>query len=258
MYAFTGEQQSAWRQLFERFLESSGLAPAQTSVTFRHGAEELQKTGLWFGHTCGYPLMTRLKQDFAPLCVPVFDVDGCEGRLYCSRIIVPADSSIGSLADCAGRVAAMNSADSNSGMNVLRHAVAAIHGAGPFFSGVVTTGGHLHSLEAVANADADVAAIDCVSYRLIEDWQPGLVARVRVIADSIKTFGLPFVMPRGDIAGADTGAIVEGLNRALRDCRPVVRSTLHLVGFEPVSLDDYRGIVDAERFAVERGYPDLR
>jgi ABC-type phosphate/phosphonate transport system substrate-binding protein len=258
MYAFTDAQQDAWQQLFDHFFDLSGIPPGQITLRFEHGSAILREPRLWFGYTCGYPLVSHLQDDFSPFCVPLFDVQGTEGRLYSSRVIVGAESGIQSLVECRGRVAAMNNSDSNSGMNVLRHAVAGIHDGGAFFSNVITSGGHLHSLEAVASGAADVAAIDCVSYQLIADWQPELVARVRVIGETVKTCGLPLVMPLTVIADNDTGAIVNRLNQALAACDGVVRATLHLTGFTGVRLQDYHDVVEAEQFAIDRAYPELR
>lgn len=258
MYAFTPAQRTAWQRLFDRFLALSGLTPAQVPLVFDHDPATLLNPGLWFGHTCGYPLMTRLKDRVAPFALPLFDVQGTAGKLYSSRFVVAAGSAFESIADCRDRVAAVNNPDSNSGMNVLRHAVAEIGGGNRFFADVVTTGGHFDSLRAVASGAADVAAIDCVSYRLIADWQPDLVARVRVLGDSVSSCGLPLVMPHALLADTDAGALVGRLEQALAAEAEAVRGTLHLAGFDAVTLDDYRGIVEIEQYAVGRGYPELR
>jgi ABC-type phosphate/phosphonate transport system substrate-binding protein len=257
MYAFTDAQQSAWRQLFARLAELAAPGAGGVRLSFLHDPQLLLQPDLWFGHTCGYPLMTRLQQHVSPFCVPLFDVAGTDGPLYCSRIIAAADSAIESIVDGRGCVAAMNNPDSNSGMNVLRHAVAEVHKGGDFFARVKTTGGHLHSLQAVAEGAADIAAIDCVSYRLIEDWRPELCERVRIIADSVKTCGLPLVMSHATLADTDTGRLTAMLNEALAGCASEVTDTLHLTGFAEVTLDDYRGILELEEYAVERGYPRL-
>lgn len=257
MYAFTGPQQSAWRQLFDRFLDISGADPAQVTLSFEHDPALLRQPGLWLGHTCGYPLMTRLRGHVIPFCVPLFDVPGTEGRMYSSRIIVGIDADIESLEDCRGRVCVMNNSDSNSGMNVLRHALADMAGGQPVFSRVITSGGHLASLAAVADGSADIAAIDCVSYQLIADSQPGLVDRVRIIGDTVKTCGLPLVVAKSTYAEVDTGAISEQLNQALASTDDIVNKTLHLTGFAGVTLDDYASILRVEQYAVERGYPGL-
>jgi ABC-type phosphate/phosphonate transport system substrate-binding protein len=261
MYAFTEQQQSCWRQLFTRFCELSAVADDSVMLSFDHNPAHLLEPGLWFGHTCGYPLMTQLKDYVSPFCVPLFDVPGTDGRFYSSRIIVGADSDIDSVEASRGRVAVMNNPDSNSGMNVLRHAVAGVFDSmsdsNGFFARVVTSGGHLHSLEAVANGSADIAAIDCVSYQLIADWRPELCADIRIIGESVKTCGLPLVMTHADMAASDTGTMIGNLNQALELCDDVVRDTLHLTGFAGVRLDDYSSIVEIEQYAIERGYPIL-
>ena len=257
MYAFTEQQQSSWQQLFNRFCELSGVAGGSVVLSFDHDPNRLLEPGLWFGHTCGYPLMTRLKDFVSPFCVPLFDVPGTDGKFYASRIIVAAGSDIDCISASRGRVAVINNPDSNSGMNVLRHAVAGVSDSEQFFSSVVTSGGHLHSLEAVASGAADIAAIDCVSYQLIADWRPELCAGIKIIGDSIKTCGLPLVMSHADMAEADTGEMTEGLNQALTHCDDQVRSTLHLDGFASIQLDDYRSILEVEQYAIQRGYPEL-
>ena len=257
MYAFTERQQSCWKQLFTRFCELSAVADESVTLEFNHDPAYLLGPGLWFGHTCGYPLMTRLKDYVSPFCVPLFDLPGTDGRLYSSRFIVAADSDIDCIEASRGRVAVMNNLDSNSGMNVFRHAVAEVSGSEKFFASVVTSGGHLHSLEMVANGTADIAAIDCVSYQLIADWRPELCADIRIISDSVKTCGLPLVMTHADIADTDTETMIERLNQALALCDDVVRDTLHLSGFAAVQLDDYLNIVEIEQYAIQRGYPKI-
>ena len=257
MYAFTDAQQSAWRQLFDRFVVLYGPDAAATALNFDHDPVKLLEPGLWFGHTCGYPLMTRLQEQLGPFCVPLFDVPGVDGKFYCSRIIVAADSDIESIGDSRGRVVAMNNLDSNSGMNVLRHAVADMAESGQFFSRALISGGHLHSLQAVASGAADIAAIDSVSYQLIEDWQPSLCAGLRIVADSVKTCGLPLVMPHSLVEVTDTAALIGYLNQALEACDRSVKATLHLTGFASVEMDEYRSILEVESYAVERGYPEL-
>ena len=267
MYAFTEAQQSAWRQLFDRFCELSTVSRESVSLSFDHDPARLLEPGVWFGHTCGYPLMTQLKEYVSPFCLPLFEVPGTAGKFYSSRIIVAAESDIDSIAASRGHVAVMNNPDSNSGMNVLRHAVAEVADrdqpdkeqpySEQFFAKVLTSGGHLHSLEAVASGSADIAAIDCVSYQLIADWRPELCAAIRIIGDSVKTCGLPLVMPHAGIVETDTVMMTERLNQALAHCDDVVRSTLHLNGFASVQLDDYRSILEIEQYAIQRGYPEL-
>lgn len=258
MYAFNAELQHAWQALFNEFRLLLDVGDkVDEKLVFDTGESVLRDPGLFIGQTCGYPLMSHLQDAVTPFCVPVFNVTGVTGSLYSSRIIVAADANIESLADCRNRIAAINNSDSNSGMNVFRHAVARLNPATPFFASVVNSGGHLHSLTAVAEGRVDVAAIDCVSFQLIEDRWPELTARVRSIGDSVKTCGLPLVLPNSKLAATDTREILMPLNKALDQADPWIRQRLHLSHFESVDFDDYQGILEVEAFAINAGYPEL-
>ena len=258
MYAFNDELRNAWQALFDEFrllLDDGDQLDA--NLVFSTGESVLRDPGLFIGHTCGYPLMNHLQDAVTPFCVPVFNVTGVEGNLYSSRFIVAADSEISSLVECGGRIAAINNSDSNSGMNVLRHAIAKLNPAAPFFASVINSGGHLQSLTAVAELRADVAAIDCVSFQFIEDRWPELTARVRSIGDSIKTCGLPLVLPNTNFPSTDTQQILVTLNKALNQVNPRVRQQLHLSHFARVNFGDYQSILEIESFANDVNYHDL-
>ena len=258
MYAFTDELRHAWQTLFNEFMASlDDRDQLENELVFDTAEQVLRDPALFIGHTCGYPLMSRLRDALTPFCVPVFDIEGTDGKLYSSRIIVAADSNIENLDECAGRIVAVNHNDSNSGMNVLRHAVAGLNPATPFFASVLDSGGHLQSLTAVAEKRADVAAIDCVSFRLIADKWPELISRIRVIADSVKTSGLPFVMPNTRLTTLDSGQITAALNTALDWVDPQVKERLHLSHFASVDFDDYQSILDVESYAINSDYPRL-
>ena len=258
MYTSSNDLKHSWQVFFEHFfpLIETGTELARELI-FDAGESVLRDRNLLIGHTCGYPLMTRLLDELTPLCVPLFDVPGTAGKLYSSQIIVPVDSTIDSLEACRGKIVAVNSPDSNSGMNVLRHALAKL-GAGPrFFAGVRLTGSHLHSVETVARNRAQLAAIDCVSYQLIAERKPELIAAVRVIGSSTKSCGLPFVVQKHRYTKEQCDCFVAALNQALIETPRKVSEKLHLNRFEAVSLEDYRSIVELEEFAVKAGYPQL-
>lgn len=258
MYSFTDELQHAWQALFNEFrLLLDGGHQLDESLVFDAAESVLRNPELFIGHTCGYPLMNHLQDVVTPFGVPIFNVPGVAGNLYSSRIVVAVDADINSLADCRNRIVAINASHSNSGMNVLRHAIAGLNPATPFFASVINSGAHLNSLTAVAEGRADVAAIDCVSFQLIEDRWPELTARVRSIGDSVKTCGLPLVLPNANLAATDTREILMTLNKALDQADPWIRQRLHLSHFESVDFDDYQGILEVEAFAMNAGYPEL-
>ncbi len=255
MYAFSDELRAAWQTLFTHFIEIlESPVPIAPGLAFDASESVLRDPALLLGHTCGYPLMTRYAGVLEPVAAPVFDVDGCNGPLYASHFIVAADSDLDSLAACRGGVVAINGYDSNSGMNVLRHALAALAPGERYFARAELTGAHAASVAAVADGRADLAAIDCVTLALLADADPGLVARVRSIGRSVQTAGLPFVAPsRSPHAG-----FCDSLNAALAEIAPEHRERLHLQRFQTVTRDDYAAILALESAAREAGYKILQ
>ena len=135
MYAFTDELRGAWQQLFEHFFQLvKPTFELDRILKFETGQSVFNDPALWFGQTCGYPPMTSLRDTLIPISVPIFDVDGCDHTSYSSLLIVSENSEINSLEDCQGLRAVINTSDSNSGMNVLRHAVAGFNQQGTFFA----------------------------------------------------------------------------------------------------------------------------
>ncbi len=254
MYAFTPELRSAWGALLAKHHDIAGPPGDLPSIRYDTDEAMLRDPAMAFGHTCGYPLMTRLRDAVVPVCVPEFEVPGCEGHRYSSRFVVPIDSKLDGLAACRGQIVAVNTTDSNSGMNVLRHALASIGARPRFFERVELTGSHRASLEAVAAGRAQLAAIDCVSYQMVIDIAPHLAAAVRTIAFSRRTTGLPLVVPLHRADGFDRDDFAADLNQALAALTAQHRACLHIKRFRPVDFDDYASIRELEQYAYERGY----
>jgi ABC-type phosphate/phosphonate transport system substrate-binding protein len=268
MYAFTDDLKLAWQSLFNLFHD---LANENSNVTlnstlrFETDLSTLRDDLLFMGHTCGYPLMKSLQDKLSPICVPVFDVAGCDGVYYASTFITSHDSEIESLHGSYQGVAAYNGRDSNSGMNVFRHAIAPLAqeaGKGePFFSGLIETGSHRQSLIEVGEGRADVAAIDSVSLALMADAWPELATRVKAIGYSSKTCGLPFAISssrlHSGLKKTDPKRLTLQLNKALTMLPDHHRQCLRLVEFVDVELSQYQSILDLERQAIEMDYPSL-
>ena len=258
MYASNQDTRNAWQAVFDQFMplidEDINL---RQQLVFDGNEAVLRDRDLLIGHTCGYPLMTLLQDALTPLCVPCFDVPGANGKYYTSQFIVPADSAIESLQQCRGKVVAVNGRDSNSGMNVLRHALAKLGARPHYFVETRITGGHHASIEAVAANQAQLAAIDCVTYQLIADHNPDLIAAVRIIGQSEQTCGLPLVMPTAGYSRQLKNTWVAALNQGLIRVPSAARETLHLDRFESVEPNDYQSILELEKFALKSGYAEL-
>ena len=258
MYAFTDDLQRAWQMLFDHFIDlTKDQLSLDPGLLFETDELTLRNANLFLGHTCGYPLMKNLQDALIPVCLPIFDVPGSEGKNYSSVFITSFDSNIKSLQDCHQRVVAVNGTDSNSGMNVLRHAIAPLSLGKPFFSSVIVSGSHKNSVLEVGEGRADIAAIDSVSFALIADAWPELAAKVSVIGYSARTCGLPLVMPKSRLENSDSKMITAYLNQALQKLPEELQQRLHLKKFSSVDLSEYQGILDIEQQAREAGYDEL-
>ncbi len=237
-----------WAEIASR-LVARGLADVPVGLT-----RGVNLHGLWndsrllLSQTCGYPLATSLRGKVALVATPCYAAEGCDGPNGRSAIIVRAADRAAVLADVRGHVCAVNSPDSNSGMNLLRAAIAPLAGGKPFFASVKMTGGHSESARAVAEGEADVAAIDCVTWSLLNRHRPGLTKILRVLAWTKATAWLPFIT-------ADQG--LETNCNTLRSClRP--NKDLLISNYIVLQTDQYDGVLSLRAYADRLGYPSLR
>ncbi len=212
---------------------------------------------LLLSQTCGYPLMTGLRDHVWTVATPVYDAPGCEGAWHRAAILVRAGDPAQVMADLAGARLAMNDPLSNTGMNLPRAHVAPLARGAAFFGGVVVTGAHALSAAAVAAGEADVCAIDAVTWALIQRTRPSLAKDLRVLDWTPASPGLPLITARATTPPA-RAALLSVLRRAM--AAPELsgaRRALCLAGLVSLPERDYERVVDLERGAVEQGYPVL-
>jgi len=165
---------------------------------------------LLLGQTRGYPFWHALRGHVRLVATPVYAAPGCDGPTYRSAIIVRQDDPAQGLPACRGYRPAVNGRDSQSGHNALRAAVAPLAGEASFFGAGLETGAHLASAKAVAAGEADIAAIDCVTWALAQRWAPEAVAGLRRIGWTPAAPALPFIT-----AGGQEDAVVQALQDTL-------------------------------------------
>jgi ABC-type phosphate/phosphonate transport system substrate-binding protein len=247
-----------WQQL-RSFLQAKGWpgemdeAP-EFDIPWHDAARESQ---LLFTHACGYPFVTELRQrGYRYLLTPSYDFAGCEGAEHHSVLIVHRESGIGFISEARGKVAAINGWDSNTGMNLLRYAVAAFAKNGKFFEHIMVTGAHVNSMKAVANGEAAIAAVDAVTYGYMQRYQPDACSELRVIGFTAPSPALPL------LAGP---AISENLADDLRNLllsfadshAPLLLETLNITGFHDIGEDAYQRVLLYAHEAERMGYPLL-
>ena len=254
--ALTKATEAWWAGLAQAF-RAAGLRDVPAALDGGDMRDHWGDPDLLFGQTCGYPLTHDFAGKLRVVATPRYAAAGCEGSRYRSAVIVRADEPAESLADFAGRKAATNSRDSQSGHSAFRHAVAQVAGGDCFFSEVVMSGGHRGSMLAVAESRADIAAVDCVTLALHQRHEPELTAALRTLTYTEAAPGLPYVTAarRGadEVERLRAGLLVACDDPALAE----VRAALLIEGVEVLPEDAYERIDQMEREAVALGYPAL-
>ena len=195
--------------------------------------------GLIFGQTCGYPFTHALKGQVAYVATPHYAADGCVGPDYSSILFAREKLPLPAF---RGKVAAVNTPDSMSGMLALKLVFAPHAERGRFFKSAIETGGHLNSLAAVREGRADVCAIDCVCVALARRYRPDVLAGLSQIGRSPSVPGLPFITRAGDPA-----RLRQGLSRAFADpALASARDALLLSGFSILDQASYGRITALE------------
>jgi ABC-type phosphate/phosphonate transport system substrate-binding protein len=210
-----------------------------------------------FSQTCGYPLTHALSDKVRLLATPRYVAPGCAGPTYVSWVVVRRDDPARSFADLRGRRPAFNGRDSQSGYNVLRALAAPLATDGRFFGAGVESGAHRKSMALVAAGQADLATIDCVTFALIARVARHEVAGLRVLCATAAAPALPYVTAASTddttVRRLQAGFLAACVDPALAD----VRRALLIEGCESLSLDRYEVILEMERGALARGYPEL-
>jgi len=209
---------------------------------------------LLLSQSCGYPLVTSLAGRVQLVGAFRYTADGCDGVRYRSQLVVRRDDPARSIEDCRGRVVAFNSSESQSGYHALLSVVAPLADGGRFFARAVASGSHRRSIEAVQRGEADVAAIDCVSFAAMrrEGW-----VHVRVIGQTEAAPGLPLITS-AETSADDLAALRDALHEACADpALADVRCALFIDGFETLPFAAYDDILAMRRRALALGCATL-
>ena len=261
MYDFEevrGAHDVLWRSVARR-LERAGVEGVPAALSRGRGVHELwTDSGLLLSQCCGADLMGRYSDELTLIATPRYSAPGCEGCLYSSVVLVAGNSPATELENLRDAVCVVNSHESHSGTNALRELLAPLNRQGRFFSRVVTSGSHPASIAVLAKGEADVAAIDCVTYALVDRYRPSLLGGTRRLCYTARAPGIPFVTRTGsseDLVRTLRCAFLEAFEE------PEVRAAgaaMFIEGVEILPLAAYDRILEFRRLAAERGYPELR
>ncbi|WP_312602375.1 phosphate/phosphite/phosphonate ABC transporter substrate-binding protein [Pseudomonas luteola] len=251
MYVTPEPVREAGQIFIERVLAHLGIqqceeAPADLMAQW-------SSPSLLLSQSCGYPVMTRLRDKVQIVATPCYELSGCEGAQHRSFIVVHADDERSTLEAFRGARVVINALDSNSGMNLLRVTVAPMAEKGRFFGEVKASGAHVTSLELLSRGETELTAIDCVTWGYLERYAPDTLARTRVLARTELTPALP-IITAASRSLEEVQQMQHVLNEILQE-QPALAETLAIRSFVPASLDDYRVILAQRDRAMAAGYP---
>jgi ABC-type phosphate/phosphonate transport system substrate-binding protein len=245
----------AWWAGIARSLRREKIEAVPDQLTREQSVEG--RPDLLLSQVCGSRLVGEGRERLSYVATPCYTAPGCNGPLYRSVIVVPATCPARTLEELRGSRCVINGYKSHSGCNALRASFAPLAQGVRFFASVTVSGGHALSLALIASGQADVAAIDCITYALLLRRQPRLQEDTRVIAQTAAAPVGPYVT-RDSASIALIARLRSGLVQAVHDSGlAAARADLLLGGIEILPVENYERITQLEVEAKRLGYRDF-
>jgi len=148
-----------------------------------------QDPNLLIGQACGWPYANRLRHYCKPFACIDYDIKDCPPGTYNCVYIGQSKKDIRFLKDneslIEAKKIAINSSDSQSGFHVFKEITKTpSHTAIPESIQYIT-GSHRNSIKAVAEGNAQIAAVDTICFELARRHDPDIVKNVSVLGRSI-------------------------------------------------------------------------
>lgn len=239
MYDFAPELQAANDRLWAAIrdgLRASGIAAPEALTRGEAGYwPAWQSPDLVFSQTCGFPFRARLWDSVTLIGTPDYDLPDCPPGHYMSVYVARQDDPRASLGEFADAIFAYNEDLSQSGWAAPQNHAA---GLGLRLCPGVQTGGHRASALAVAQGNADFAAIDALTWALLQRYEPGVKRLKAVTYTSPPTPVLPFIAAKG----VDAQAYFAVLAAAITALDASDRDTLMLRGVLQLPVQAYLAV----------------
>ena len=261
MYSLNPALAEAWRLLLQWVIERAGVDaevidyPAPQSL-----AALWSRPDMGCAFMCGYPL-ARAQPQPVVLAAPLPSPARYGGRpVYCTDLVVRADSAIATLDAAWGQRMAFTTTDSMSGHQAPRRFFApfAVARGGKLFAATV---GPLVTPRAVVDAllarQADIGPLDSYAHDLLRLHEPGLAAQLKVVA-STPLAPIPALVGAPSIDPAAAQRLSEAL-LAVAGAPELAtqRAALLLRGFARIPASDYHANMAAADEADALGYARL-
>lgn len=227
------ESEALWGAVRDN-LRDAGLNAPETLDRNIAAPDAWTSPNLVLGQTCGLPYVEGLRDQVSLVGTPDYDIPDCKPGWYNSVLIVRADDARDTLDAFCGSCLAVNGSASQSGCRAIMYLLANNGVKQRFFDKVTTAGSHARSIAMVAAGQADIAAVDHVSWRIAKTGMAES-ASVRVLMHTEPTPGLPLISAKD----SDSGPIAEAVADAISQLAAGANQTLHLKGLWRSKPEDY-------------------
>ncbi len=232
-----------WRTVRDGLHHRGVDAPAALSTRDENLADIAASGELLLGQICGitYARANDEALRFTNLGAFICHAEGLAPGQYCSVLITPKGHAPNLDAPSSLR-AAINGYGSLSGWIVLAQYVSGQSQRSPFKEDVLS-GGHRQSAELVADGSADIAALDIISWQMLQRFSPDVAAQLDVVGYTPPRPGLPLVT-----SCHHAPALVSALKSSLDDAfeKPDLAQELAWLGIAGLALnsdDNYRSLL---------------
>ena len=220
------ENRAAHDRFWDAIQTSLGYGP-KSLTRHGHSWDIWRAPDLLLSQTCSLPYRAALHEVLDIVATPVHELP-CEAGFYYSVLVVRAADRRDTVEAFSGAPVAVNGTDSQSGWAALPPALRS--------ATTVLTGGHA-SAHAVAEARADIAALDAVTWAMLQRWDE-IASTLRVLATTPPTPALPFVTAKGN----DVAAIRDALGNAVDGLSATDRDALGIAGLTDISAAAYMAL----------------
>ena len=234
-----GANDALWRR-WSQALDARGISAPEELERPRDLESLWSDPELLVAQICSLPCVLHMEAAVRIFAFPGYSAPGCGKGRYSSHIVVRKDSPGEDLSEFAGAVFAVNDPHSQSGhtamvMELVRQGLPM-----PFFREARVSGAHRESVRMVAEGTADVAAIDCTSFRHFQANGNPQVDQVRIIGRTPAAPAPPFITSANREPEVDS-ILYETLCETIAD--PELRTAREALFLDTVEPPD--GLVDA-------------
>ena len=220
------ESRAATDRFYTLFRQHLAKSPPELSRDETHWLNP----DLLLSQTCSLPYRAILHNDVRLVATPVHDLR-CAAGYYYSVIVVRESDKRTELEEFSKSTLAINSPVSQSGWAAMDQLA---RQRNLDFDQIIETGSHQKSAEAVAEGDADIAAIDAVSWSMITRWDP-FAPNLRVLEETQATPALPYITAMKN----NPAPLQDALLSAVRDLSDEDQQTLCLIDITYIQPSEY-------------------